>query len=124
MPANTRTLAFIKRVTDTFLKDTCTIEKQVDSTDIYGATYPDFVTVDTGVLCRVITAGQGNTPQAQNVGGRESIENATRIICETGTVLDVDYRITTSDGTVWTVVDLEIDRTDENDVQAVVIRAQ
>lgn len=124
MPTNPRTLAYTKRVTGTFLIDTCTIEKQADSTDEYGAPYPDFITVATGVQCRVITAGQGNTPQAQDIGGRESILNTTRIICAVGTELDVDYRIITSDGIIWTVVDLEIDRTDENEVQAVVIRAQ
>lgn len=122
---NSQLVAMIQRVTNTFLKDTCTIERQIDAVDEQGAPVSNnWQTVATNVACRVITAGQtGTTADTGTTGQQETITITQRLICETGTTLDTGYRVTVnSDDSVWRVVALVIDRTDANDEQAVIQR--
>ena len=106
------------------LTDTCTITREVVSTDEYGAPTNTWAVVATGTACRVIVLSRLNE-RAGEQGGRETIADTYRLIAPAGTALDTGYRVTVaSDGAVYEVVDLVTARTDGPDVQAIITRAR
>lgn len=119
-------LGAIKAMTAKFLTDTCTIEQRSLAVGEFGQPVEAYTVVSTGVACRVITIGNRFFAQQQNpeTAGREHIMDAYRLIVPAGTALDVDYRVTLSNGDVYHVVDLITERTDETDSQAIIVRVR
>jgi hypothetical protein len=117
-------LAYMRDRAADFLTDTCTIEVRAQGQGEFGnPSQSTWTTVASSVACRVITIGSRFQPGAQVVGSREALTDVYRLICPYGTALDKDQRITLSNGDVYQVVDLNVERTSETDTQAVIVRA-
>jgi hypothetical protein len=129
MPAlNSQTLAMIRRQTAGFLKDTCKIEFETNGASSF-MPKPLTVLVANGVACRVIMSRQGTRPSAEQVASQEQIVDEYRLIVPYGTALAVNQIVTVytdgaGEGTTYQVTGLITERTDENDAQAVIIRAR
>lgn len=119
-------LAQMRAAAESLMTDTCTLEARSASAGEYGEPTEEFVVVDASVPCRVITMDNRFFAQQQNpeTAGREHIMDAYRLIVPAGTALDVDYRVTLSNGDVYHVVDLITERTDETDSQAIIVRVR
>lgn len=118
-------LGYMKSVTGKFLTDTCTIEQRSLAVGEFGQPVEAYTVVSTSVACRVINLSQsGLRAQAETVAGREAIGEVYRLICPAGTALEADQRITLSSGDVYHVVDVLLNRTDETDTQATIVRVR
>ncbi len=106
----------IRSVLNRWLNETATIERETETRGVYGEQVHDWETVATDVPCRVIGR---NTQRNQAMSNQEMMVDEYRVIFETGTVLDVDYRVTVG-GNVYRVIAIVDDRTDGVDVQAIV----
>lgn len=121
----TAVLEAMRDAAESLMTDTCKIEVRSNSVGEYGEPLEAYETVASSVVCRVTTLGSRFKEAAEQVGGREAIVDAYRLICPAGTPLAVDQRVTlTSTGERWQVVDLITARTDEVDRQAAIVRAQ
>lgn len=121
MTLNASILARLRNQTAKFLKDTCLIEVQDQSTDEYGSPALSWSVVAEDVPCRMITAGYQNQSRAGLVGSQESLQDMYKLICPYGTALDIDQRVTVN-GQTYNVVQLMTARTDETDTQAIIVR--
>jgi head-tail adaptor len=113
----------LRTTVNRWLTETATIERQTESRGVYGEQVHDWETVASGVACRVINAGNSNAGNNQQFGNQELMMDRYKIVMPTGTVVDVDYRITVA-GRVYDVVAIVDDRTDSTDVQAIVSRVR
>ena len=117
-------LGSMRATVESLMTDTCKIEVGADSVGEMGEVLQDqYTTVASGVTCRVISLGNRYSESARTIGEREVITEAYRLIVPYGTALDVNQRITlTSDSSVYQVVDLNTERTDRTDRQAIMVR--
>ena len=113
----------LRTTVNRWLTETAIIERQTESRGVYGEQVHDWETVASGVACRVINAGNSNAGNNQQFGNQELMMDRYKIVMPTGTVVDVDYRITVA-GRVYDVVAIVDDRTDSTDVQAIVSRVR
>lgn len=113
---STRMIQQIRSVLNRWLNETATIERETETRGAYGEQLHDWETVASDVPCRVIGR---NTQSNRSIGNQEMMVDEYRVIFETGTVLDVDYRVTVG-GNVYRVIAIVDDRTDGVDVQAIV----
>lgn len=114
-------LGSLRNLSQRWLIDTCTIEKQDLAKDVFGAPVVRWTTVAMGVKCRVITAGRQVQSQVQEIGAQETLRDMFKISMPAGTEVDVDYRITVNDVT-YSVVQIEGALTDEFFRQVIAIR--
>lgn len=103
---SSQTLKRIRSTVEAYLVDTCEIESQVYTTGSMGQAMQAWETVASGVRCRVIRAGRQSDGDAEVQVGRETIEQAVRIILPYGTAMAVDYRIVVS-GASYQVAGIE-----------------
>lgn len=104
----------IQRMTEGFLTSTCTIEREEETPiDAYGDRSHEWVTVAEDVACRVIMAGIRTGGAIVERASQEQMRDEVRLIVSRNTALDVDYRVTLADGTVYDVVRIETLLTDE-----------
>src|SRR5690242_7804430 len=113
--------AYIRRIAGTFLTDTCLIERESETTGEYGEPVHAWEVTATGVTCRLIKAGQFNTPGGETPGAQETLQDLYRLVVAQTVTLDVDYRVTVNDA-VYQVVRLESELTDEGFHAALVSR--
>jgi head-tail adaptor len=113
---STSVIAQIRSVLNRWLNETATIQRETETRGAYGEQLHDWTTTATDVPCRVIGR---NTQRNQAMSNQEMMVDEYRVIFETGTVLDVDYRVTVG-GNVYRVIAIVDDRTDGVDVQAIV----
>ena len=115
-----RTLTIIKERVAGFLTDTCTLEVESNTRNALGHPDGTWNTVAIGVNCRLIRASLGVSSTAEVSQGVERLPRRYRLICESGTALAVDQRVTLdSDGTVYRITGLVTDLSDNTDVQAI-----
>lgn len=114
-----KTIKRIQARVESMLNETCTIEREVLSTDEYGARVHTWASVASGVACRVIRAGTSNQGAGQVIAEQETMIDRYRLIVPAGTVLDVDYRVTVG-ARVYGVVNIADDLSDETHVSAIV----
>lgn len=118
LPSNIRKQ--LDKTTGRWLTQSCTIEAEVLGVDIYGAPVHQWAVVASGVKCRVIKMGRGDT---REVGSQEALVEKYRLICPAGTALGIDQRVTVG-GAVYQVVSVQSALTDAVDVQAEIVRVK
>jgi len=112
----------MRRALDALLTDTCTITAEAVGADEYGAPPGAWSIVAANVPCRVIMQSAARSAEAGAQAGREGVADTYRLIVPAGTALDAGQRVTTSDGAVYEVVDLQTALTDAPDAQAIITR--
>lgn len=112
----------LRRQTAAFFKETCKIEVKTQSSGSFGNQKRLLTLVANNVPCRVITS-RTPRPAAEEVGSAEAIVEQYRLIVPYGTALAVNQVVTVG-STVYQIVDLVTERTDETDAQAVMVRAR
>jgi hypothetical protein len=116
-------LEYMRDQAEALMTDTCLIEVRADARGEFGeATQETWTTVASGVRCRVITIQQSRA--AQPVGTREALIDRYRLVCPSGTALDVDQRVTLSNGDVYQILQVVTARTSETDTQAIIERVR
>lgn len=103
-----------------WLTETATVQKLDSVRGEYGELIQDYVTVQTSVPCRIITAGSNNTDTMEVNGNQEMMLDQYKIILPYDAELDVDYRVTVG-ADIYRVVSILDDRTDGVDVQALIV---
>ena len=121
MGVSAQTLAYIRRVANAFLTDTCLIERESESVGAYGEPTHAWEVTATDVACRLIQAGQQNVAAAGVTGSQETLPDLYRLVIPRTITLDIDYRVTVN-GAVYSVVRLETALTDESSHTALVSR--
>jgi hypothetical protein len=112
----------LKSATANYLTETCTIEAQEDTQSEYGTPELTWRVVAEDVRCQVIMMGRNfSTSSADVVSSQESIEDSYRIICPSGTALDINQRVTVG-GLKYNITRLITDRSSETDAQALMTR--
>jgi hypothetical protein len=104
------------------LTETCTIERETGVKGSMGEPLHTWETVQSGVACRLITAGTRNTGDAEIVGGQESLVERYRLITPVLTPFTLNDRVIMADGRVFQVVAVEDGLTDEAYASCVVTR--
>jgi len=123
MPSiSSRTLAIVRRNVGGMLTETCTIERETGVKGSMGEPLHTWETVQSGVACRLITAGTRNTGDAEIVGGQESLVERYRLITPVLTPFTLNDRVIMADGRVFQVVAVEDGLTDEAYASCVVTR--
>lgn len=123
---NSRTLKIIQRRVNTFLTETCIIERQTGTRGRMGEPLNDqWETVASDVPCRIINISQtSSSSQSAAVGSTETLIERWRLICPAGTELAVDERATLPDGRVFQIVEIDDRLTDQAFVSAQIVRAR
>jgi hypothetical protein len=120
-----RTIAIVKQNVSEMLTDSCTIKRESGATGMMGEPLHDLVLVASGVACRVIRSSQRLGSSAmQVVGSQEAMVEVYRLICPVGTSFLVDDVVTLADGSVYQVVNVEDQLTDEAFAGAVISRVR
>lgn len=119
---NTISLSSIRGSAYRWLKDLCTIERDVETLDELGSPVSGRVIVAENVPCRLIKNGSTSSSAAQIIGSAETLRETYKIAIPANYVdLDVDYHITVN-GITYDVVTLETALTDEVFTQAIITR--
>jgi len=120
-----RTIAMVRRNVSAMLTERCTIERESGATDDMGAPLHDWTVVASDVPCRVIRAGQQrNNTTTQIVGSQEALVETFRLICPVATPFKTDDRVRLADGTVYQVVALDDQLSDQAFVAAIIMRGR
>lgn len=114
-----RRLELLRRYTETWMKQRCTIEQEMLITDEMGAQAHAWTVVALNVACRMIREGQGS----ELVGEQESMIERYRLVVPHGTALAANQRVTV-EGAVYSVVSIVDRLTDGTDAQALVVRVR
>lgn len=124
MPLSSRMQSIIQSRVETFLNETCDIQKEDDARGKYGERIHTWTTVAADVACRVISVSSNSTAsQAGGVGNQEMIVDTYRLILPRGTVISADYRVSLG-GVLFDVVNVYDRWSDRMDVQVLIKRAR
>lgn len=118
-----RALKGIRRRLNGFLTEHCSIARETMTRGQYGEMVHDWETVAEGVPCRVITAGSRFMSAMREVGQQQAFVDVYRVVLPADTTLEAGYRITVG-SRVYDVINIMDRRTDETDVQAVVMEVR
>ena len=118
---NTISLSGIRNSSRRWLKDLCTIERDIDTLDELGSPVSGREIVAENVPCRLIKNGSTSNSAAQIIGSAETLRETYKIAIPSSYDLDIDYHITVN-GITYDVVTLETALTDEVFTQAIVTR--
>lgn len=124
MPIPDRTIELIRRRVNSYLDDTCRIERESGSPGLMGERLRDLLLVASNVSCRVIRLTKRTNTAAQEVGGQEALVERYRLILPVGTAFAVDDRVVMSNGDVYQVVDVEDHMSDGAFVGAMLTRVR
>lgn len=122
---SSRTLAKVRKNVNEMLTERCTLERETGTVGTMGEPLHTWETVQTGIACRVIQAGQtqsGSTTAV--VGSAEAMVERYRLITPVGTPFTLNDRVVMSDGRVFEIVDVDDGLTDEAFAGAVMVRVR
>lgn len=112
MPASSQVVAMIKRVAGTFYGDTCTLEREANTTGQYGEPIHAWEVTATDVPCRVIMLGQRYGGGVAEAGSAETMKREYRLVVGATVELAVDMRVTVG-GVMYHITRIETQLTDE-----------
>ncbi len=121
MPASSQFVAYLQRVTGTFLTDSALIEKESQSVGQYGEPLHAWQVTDASAVCRLIQGAKATTTPDFVSGAQETMPDLYTLVVEADTELDVNYRVTVNE-IVYQVVRLEAELTDKGFRTALVSR--
>ena len=121
---SSRTLAIVQRNVNEMLTDICTISRETGATGQMGEPLHVLEVVASEVACRVIRARTPSSSASQVVGSQEAMVEVYRLSCPSGTAFVTDDVVTTSDGSVYQVVNVEDKLTDGAFAGAVMTRVR
>lgn len=108
----TSTLQYIRRTAAAFYKDTCTIERNGESTDNkYGSKRQEWIVVAADVPCRVNTLNRSNRSLAEELASQEVMLDSYQLEIAHDVEIDRDYRVTVN-GETYFVTRIESQLTD------------
>mgnify|MGYP000877274177 CR=1 FL=1 len=110
-----QTLAYLKRITEQYMTETCTIQKRMPKVNAVGAAVEEFEDTAT-VKCRIITERQGAHGSAEQIAGRETLTDSYRFALPAGTEIRDDYRLI-ANGFTHEIIGILDKHTDGNEVQ-------
>lgn len=116
-------LSTIRARLETYLNDTCTIESAASAIDAYGTPTQTWSTVAADTPCRVIR-DNAQAGAAQQIASREALRHQYRLIVIVDVALGVNYRVTTSDGSIYDIVEVEANLTDSFYKSATIARRE
>ena len=114
-------IGLLKRHAHQYLKERATLERQVSTTDSYGAQTNVWQVVQADVPCRLIRIGNRTNSQISAAGDQETLEETYRLILSPGAPLDVNQRVTVG-GLVYAVIQIEGALTDAVFASAIITR--
>ncbi|MEQ9027565.1 MAG: head-tail adaptor protein [Aggregatilineales bacterium] len=124
MPLRSRMQAIIERRLETFLNQTCDIQREDDARGEYGERIHIWTTVASAVACRVVSVNSSSTSSESAMSGRqETIVDTYKLILPNGTTVGVDYRVIVG-GQTFDVVNVFDRWTDRMDTQVLIKRAR
>lgn len=116
------TLAYIQRTAATFYKDTCLIEKDVETTDNqFGSKTHSWVTVAADVPCRVINLNRSNRSLVEQLASQEVMLDSYQLEVAYNVEIERDYRVTVN-SEVYFVTRIESELTDTVFKQVLITR--
>lgn len=121
MILNNTSLIRIRNIAARWLKDTCIIERDIETLDELGSPVHGREVVAQDVPCRVITSGRRGDSAAEIIGSAETLKEIYKISVPSSVELDVNYHITVN-SIRYSVVRLETALTDEVFTQAIITR--
>lgn len=103
----------MRRQAEKYLTDTCVIERPYNTPGRYMTPNTMWVQIGQMVNCRMILPGQSlNTSGVRQTGEQETLTNMYRLALPRGTDIQADDQVT-HNGTIYTVVRLATELTDE-----------
>lgn len=122
---SSRTLAKVRANVNEMLTETCSLQRETGTVGTMGEPLHTWETVQSGIACRVIQAGQMQSTSATAVAGSaEAMVERYRLITPVGTPFKTDDRVVMSDGRVFDIVDVEDGLTDDAFAGAVMVRVR
>lgn len=106
-------LTRMRLTAEKFLTDTCVIERPYNTPGRYMTPNTMWVQIGQPVKCRMILPGQAlNTSGIRQAGEQETLTSIFRLALPRGTDIQADDQVT-HNGTIYTVVRLATELTDE-----------
>lgn len=119
MGVSAQTLAMIRRAGESWLNDTCMIQRESLSVGLMGEPTHAWEIVAVAAPCRVIFASRQNSGDDSIRAGAEQLEELYRIALLRTQDVGMDYRITVG-GKSYDVIRIEAAQTDKAFTMAVV----